>query len=202
MDQVQGSRYFSKFDMKAGYNQLRIKPGQEWLTAFVTPFGTYQMNIMTFGFMNAPPVFQWFMNNFVYHKPKLVNNLVGYLDDANTHNHTLEEHIQMNLAFFEQCAQANITLNLDKCEFHKEKVDFLGVQLLLTGLKWNILRLTLYKNGNHHVMYEEYGSSLVSVISIDDLSRILWKLPTPYTTLPSSGPNGNGDHDKITHSTH
>ena len=81
------------------------------------------------------------MNNFIYHKPELVNNLVGYLDDANTHNPTLEEHIQMNLAFFEQCSQANITLNLDKCEFHKEKVDFLGVQLLVEGFEMECLKV-------------------------------------------------------------
>ena len=141
MDQVQGSCYFSKFNMKSGYNQLRIKLGQEWLTAFVTPFSTYQMNVMTFGFMNAPPVFQWFMNDFIYHKPELVNNLVGYLDDANTHNVTLEEHIQTNLAFFERCSQAGIILNLDKCKFHKEKVDFLGVQLSAKGFKMECLKV-------------------------------------------------------------
>ena len=143
MDQVQGSRYFSKFDMKSGYNQLRVKPGQEWLTAFVTPFGTYQMNMMTFRFMNAPPVFQRFMNDFIYHKPELVNNLVGYLDDANTHNVTLKEHIQTNLAFFERCSQAGIILNLDKCEFHKEKVDFLGVQLSAEGFEMERLKVDI-----------------------------------------------------------
>ena len=83
------------------------------------------------------------MNDFVYHKPELVNNLVGYLDDANTHNPTLEEHIQTNLAFFEQCAQANITLNLDKCEFHKEKVDFLGVQLSADSFETEHLKVDI-----------------------------------------------------------
>ena len=93
------------------------------------------MNVMTFGFMNTPPVFQRFMNEYVYHKPELVNHLVGYLDDANTHNPTMEEHIQTNLAFLERCSQARITLNLDKCEFHQEKVDFLGVQLSADGFE-------------------------------------------------------------------
>ena len=58
MDQVRGSTIFSTFDMKLGYNQLRVKPGQEWLTAFNTPDGLYQTNVMTFGFMNAPAFFQ------------------------------------------------------------------------------------------------------------------------------------------------
>jgi Reverse transcriptase (RNA-dependent DNA polymerase) len=66
MDQVQGSKYFSKFDMKSGYNQLRIKPGQEWLTVFITPYRVYQCNVMTFGFMNTPPIFQRFVDNMLY----------------------------------------------------------------------------------------------------------------------------------------
>jgi dUTPase/Reverse transcriptase (RNA-dependent DNA polymerase) len=62
MDQVQGCKYFLKFNMKSGYNQLRIKPRQEWLTAFIMPYGVYQCNVMTFGFMNAPPIFQRFVD--------------------------------------------------------------------------------------------------------------------------------------------
>jgi hypothetical protein len=48
MDQVRGSTIFSKFNMKLGYNQLCIKLGQEWMTAFITPYGVYQCNVMTF----------------------------------------------------------------------------------------------------------------------------------------------------------
>jgi dUTP pyrophosphatase len=53
MAQVCSSKFFSKFNMKSGYNQLGIKAGQEWLTTFITPYGIYQCNVMTFRFMNA-----------------------------------------------------------------------------------------------------------------------------------------------------
>ena len=86
MDQVKESTIFSKFDMKSGYNQLRIKEGHEWLGAFNTPWGPHQPNVLTFGFMNAPPRFQRWMNEQVYLKPDIVTSLVGYLDDANVHN--------------------------------------------------------------------------------------------------------------------
>jgi hypothetical protein len=101
MDQVKGSWYFSKFNMKSRYNQLCIREGHEWMTAFITPHGVFQLNVMTFGFMNAPPVFQQFMDNLLYRQPELVNSLVGYLDDANTHSQTMEEHVAVNQAFFE-----------------------------------------------------------------------------------------------------
>ena len=79
--------------MKSGYNQLCVKEGQEWLTAFNTMEGPFQLNVMTFGFMNTPPIFQQFVDNHIYKKPELVNHLVGYLDDRNVHNVSLEEHI-------------------------------------------------------------------------------------------------------------
>ena len=135
MDQVRGSKWFSKFDMKSRYNQLRIQEGDKWLTAFITPEGPWEMNVMTFGHMNAPPFFQRFMDDMVYRKPELVNNLVGYLDDANTHNTDLISHIGTNRQFLQRCRDARITLNPKKCEFHQEKVDFLGVELSANGFE-------------------------------------------------------------------
>jgi len=135
MDQVRGSKIFSKFDMKSGYNQLRIKEGQEWLTTFNTPEGPYQMNVMTFGFMNAPPAFQRFVDDHIYKKPELVNHLVGYLDDGNVHNSSLEEHITTVRNFLHRCREAGVTLNPKKCEFHKDKIDFLGVELSDQGFE-------------------------------------------------------------------
>jgi len=55
---MQGAKLFSKFDLKMGYNQLRIKPEDRWKTTFMTPDGPYMMNVMTFGFANAPAYFQ------------------------------------------------------------------------------------------------------------------------------------------------
>ena len=141
MDQVCGSKWFSKFDMKSGYNQLRIRGGDEWLTVFITPEGPWEMNVMTFGHMNAPPFFQRFMDDKVYHQPELVNNLVGYLDDANTHSIDLDTHVQTNRHFLQQCCDARITLNPKKCEFHREKVDFLGVELSANGFEMECIKI-------------------------------------------------------------
>jgi len=55
---MQGAKIFSKFDLKMGYNQLRVKPEDVWKTAFMTPDGPFVMNVMTFGFTGAPPYFQ------------------------------------------------------------------------------------------------------------------------------------------------
>jgi hypothetical protein len=135
MDQVRGSKIFPKFDMKSSYNQIRIKEGHEYLTTFITHRGPFQSNVLGFGQMNAPPFFQRFMDDHIYRRPELVLHLVGYIDDANTHNANTPDHIRTNCHFFQRCRETGIHLNPKKCEFHKEKIDFLGVELLEKGFE-------------------------------------------------------------------
>jgi hypothetical protein len=58
MDWICGLEIFTKLDLKSGYNQIQIRPGDEWKTTFMMPFGPYQMWVMTFGFANALSCFQ------------------------------------------------------------------------------------------------------------------------------------------------
>jgi hypothetical protein len=41
MDRVRGAKWFSKFDLKSGYNQIRMCKGDEWKTAFMTHRGPF-----------------------------------------------------------------------------------------------------------------------------------------------------------------
>jgi hypothetical protein len=78
-DRVQGAKLFTKIDLKAGYNLIRICTGDEWKTAFRTRYGYYEYLVMPFGIANAPASFQNMINEIF--KDMIDLGIVAYIDD-------------------------------------------------------------------------------------------------------------------------
>ncbi|QRW22893.1 Retrotransposable element Tf2 protein [Rhizoctonia solani] len=79
MAQLRGAKVFIKLDLRWGYNNVRVKEGDKWKTAFRTKYGLYKSLVMTFGLTNAPAAFQHFMNKLF--KDLLDVCVIIYLDD-------------------------------------------------------------------------------------------------------------------------
>ena len=133
LEHMHGAKFFSKFNLKMGYNQLSIKKEDQWKTAFMTPDSPYVMNVMMFGFANAPVYFQQWMSEIL--KPVVGLNMVNYLDNTGTFNNNLPEHIQTNLAVLDCFNNHGMFLNLNKCLFHQWEMNFLGVDILDKGFE-------------------------------------------------------------------
>ena len=80
VDKLKGSRVFSKLDVHWGYNNVRIKEGDEWKAAFCTNRGLFEPTVMFFGLTNSPATFQTMMNDILR---DLIDegHVTVYLDD-------------------------------------------------------------------------------------------------------------------------
>ena len=78
------STLFTKFDIRWGYNNIRIREEDQWKAAFITPMGLFEPTVMFFGFCNAPPTFQAFMNH-IFADMLREKWLKIYMDDLGIH---------------------------------------------------------------------------------------------------------------------
>jgi len=82
---------FTKIDLRWGYNNVRIREGDEWKTAFITRRGLFEATVMYFGFSNAPATFQSMMNNILGDLIR-IRLVMVYLDDILVFGTCLEEY--------------------------------------------------------------------------------------------------------------
>jgi len=80
---------FSKFDMKSGFWQIQIDNKDRYKTAFTTPFGHYEWNVMHFGLKNAPSEFQRIMNDILN---PFSHFAIVYIDDVLIYSKSVDEH--------------------------------------------------------------------------------------------------------------
>lgn len=123
-EQVSGAKIFSKIDLKNGFNLIRIKPGDEWKTAFRTRYGHFEYLVMPFGLANAPASFQAMMNEVL--RGLIDQGVVVYVDDILIYSKTEEEHERLVKAVLQRLHEAGLAANLEKSCFHQEEVEFLG----------------------------------------------------------------------------
>ena len=105
----------------------------------MTPDGPFVMNVMAFGFANAPAYFQQWMSDVLALVASL--GVENYLDDTASHHQELDKHITVNLKIFECFDRHHIFINLEKCEFHTDKMTFLGVEVTLEGFEMEWLKV-------------------------------------------------------------
>ncbi|XP_055932981.1 uncharacterized protein LOC129963003 [Argiope bruennichi] len=115
--------FISILDLTKGYWQIPMKPEAKHYTAFITHSGLYQWNVMPFGMKNAGSTFQRSMDKILSKHREYCR---AYIDDVAIFSKSWEEHKKHIMEVFCTLQESNLTINLEKCEFGKKEVKFLG----------------------------------------------------------------------------
>ena len=124
LDCLSGSKWFSVLDLRSGYYQIPMTEEDKEKTAFICPLGFFQFERMPQGITGAPATFQRLMEKAVGDMHML--EVIVYLDDLIVFGKTLEEHEQRLLKVITRLEEAGLKLSLDKCQFCRPKVTYVG----------------------------------------------------------------------------
>ena len=115
-----------KLDVCWGYNNVRIKEGDEWKAAFWRKHGLFEPLVMFFGLCDSPATFQTMMNELF---KELIDQgvMVVYMDDILISTETFEDHCRVVGCVLEILAENNLFLKPVKCTFEVLEVEFVGL---------------------------------------------------------------------------
>jgi hypothetical protein len=145
IEDLQGMEIYSKFNIRWGYNNIRIQEEDQWKAVFKTSQGLFEPKVMFFGISNSPGTFQRFINYILepwyqkYGRKKGKN----YMDDIGIATLVSERdlHIAMTNDLFNILAEHGLHLKLSKSIFMQPHMDQQG---------WGHYRPS--KNRRHHRM--------------------------------------------------
>ncbi|XP_019055681.1 PREDICTED: uncharacterized protein LOC109115782 [Nelumbo nucifera] len=135
IDATTGHELLSFIDAFSGYNQIRMHPGDQERTAFITNRGLYCYKVMPFGLKNVGATYQRLVNEVF--KEWLGWNVEAYVDDMLVKSKKVEHHLADLREVFDTLRKYKMKLNPTKCAFGVAFGKFLGFMVTHRGIKAN-----------------------------------------------------------------
>ncbi|QBP37036.1 putative RdRP [Lampyris noctiluca errantivirus 1] len=144
LDKLGKSIYFTTLDLESGFHQIEVDKKDIQKTAFSTETGHYEFLRMPFGLKNAPSTFQRLMNYVL--REYIGKICLVYLDDIIILGTSLQEHSENIRKVFQKLRENNLKIQIDKSEFFRKEVAYLGHIVSREGVKPNPDKIEAIKN--------------------------------------------------------
>ena len=134
LENIRTKKLFTKMDLRWGYNNVRIKEGDEWKAAFTTLEELFESTVMFFGLTNSPATFQAIINELLR---DLINTgkVVAFIDDVIVGTEMEEGHDELVVEVIKRLEENNLYVKPEKYRWKVREVGFLGVVIGPEGIK-------------------------------------------------------------------
>ena len=129
-------KFKTKMDKRSGFWQVDLTERAKDMMAFITPQDRiFKWRVMPFGISNAPALFQERMSQVLclVKKRRAVQELLtrgavleAHIDDVLLGTNSVEDHLVLLSEFFEVCQEQHLRIKLEKCEFLRSEMEYLG----------------------------------------------------------------------------
>ena len=123
-NRLQEVMHFIKFDLREAYNLIRMKADEKWKTVFRTRYEHYEYTMMSFELINVSTTCQEMINDAL--RQYLDIFVIVYLNDILIFFKIMKLHVNHVITVFKCLNDRDLRFKSKKCEFHKEKIDFLN----------------------------------------------------------------------------
>lgn len=144
LEELGGSRYFSKLDLRAGFHQIRMSEADVYKTAFKTHNGHYEYLVMPFCLTNAPCTFQSLMNHVFQDLSR--KSVLVFFDDILVYSKTWEEHLEYLAEVFQILKHQQLFLKLSKCTFGATRIEYLGHFISVEGISTDPKKIAVIRD--------------------------------------------------------
>ena len=127
---MNGAQYFSKIDIKSGYNQFVLSPASRNLTCFTSHIGLFRYKVLLFGINTASEIFQNEVRRIIRGIPGVEN----ISDDICVSGNTCSEHDERLRRVLVALDRACMTINYPKSIIGKQRIPFFGIVLSKDGI--------------------------------------------------------------------
>jgi hypothetical protein len=147
LDELSGTQFFTKLDLRYGYHQICMKEADIPKIAFKTHEGHYEFLVIPFGLCNAPSTFQSLMNH-VFH-PFLHHFVLVFFDDVLIYSKTWTDHLAHVYQVLHLLSQHQLFLKQSKCAFGTSEVKYLGHLVFKDGVRVDPKKIEAMKDWPH-----------------------------------------------------
>jgi hypothetical protein len=158
-DSVKQDKYFTKLDVRWGFNNVRIREGNKLKVAFITNEGLFEPTMMFFGLTNSPATFQQMMD-MIFRKAIMTKRVKVYVDDILIHSETLQEHTPLVRLALQILQENGLSCKPTKCKFEQTRIEYLGSIIEQGRVEMNLKKISAIVDWKAHKKIKEIQAFL------------------------------------------